>query len=292
MTGELRHLGIGRDQPVAEYLRVRSGEAQAADAVNLGEITDEQRQIGEPAAMHRPAPGVDVLPQQGHLAHATLREMRHFRDHVVEGAREFLAAGVGHDTIGTVLAATLHDRDEGTHAIHAWCGQAVEFLDLGKGHVHRGPVRGQYVVQHLRQAVQGLRAEHQVHIRRAPDDRRTLLTRDTTADTDNNPGPGHFQFAPQAELGEHLLLRLLADGTGIEQQHVGLGRILGGFEPMAGRERVRHARGIVLVHLATEGLDVQLAGHAGGIKPHRGQVNPLLRRDGAVSWIGIGGDQA
>jgi hypothetical protein len=92
-----------------------------------------------------------------------------------------------------------------------------------------------------------------------------FLARDATADTNNKIGAGRLQFAPQAELGEHLLLRLLADRTGIEQQHIGLGRIVGSLEPVTGRERVRHARGVVLVHLATEGLDMQLAGHREGI---------------------------
>ena len=48
MIGKLRHIGIGVDQPLVELQRVRGGEADAADAVDLGEIADQQRQVGEP----------------------------------------------------------------------------------------------------------------------------------------------------------------------------------------------------------------------------------------------------
>jgi hypothetical protein len=82
-------------------------------------------------------------------------------------------------------------------------------------------------VEHLRQPVQGLRAEHQVDVGRALADRLALLARHAAADADHQlrarclPGP------PAAELREDLLLRLLADGAGIQQQDVRILRPVG-----------------------------------------------------------------
>ncbi|MCR4333030.1 MAG: hypothetical protein NUV34_10095 [Sulfuricaulis sp.] len=191
-------------------------------------------------------------------------QMRHFRDHVIERPAEFLATRVGHDAEAAILAAAFHDRDQCPHAVHPRLGQAVEFLDFGERNIHRRLVVGQDAVQHLRQAVQGLRAEYHVHVRRAPYDRRAFLAGNAAANANNQAGTRGLQLAPQAQLREHLLLRFLADGTGIKEQYVGLGRVVRGFQPVAGRKRVRHARGVVLVHLAAEGFDMQLAGHVPG----------------------------
>ena len=61
--------------------------------------------------------------------------------------------------------------------------------------------------------------------------------------------------APAAELREHLLLRLLAHRAGVEQQDVGLRRIVGQLVALRLAQHVRHLGGVVLVHLAAEGLD-------------------------------------
>ena len=65
---------------------------------------------------------------------------------IVERARDFLTAGVGHDAERAVLRTAFHDRHEGTRAVDARGRQPVELLDFRKGDVDlRGPgaaVRG------------------------------------------------------------------------------------------------------------------------------------------------------
>jgi hypothetical protein len=89
------------------------------DAGNLGDVFDQQRQVGRfvagqrlPAAGHRAAVGIDVLAEQGHLLDALRGQTRHFGQDVVEGARDLFAARVGNDAERAELAAALHDRDE------------------------------------------------------------------------------------------------------------------------------------------------------------------------------------
>jgi hypothetical protein len=70
-----------------------------------------------------------------------------------------------------------------------------------------------------------------------------------------------LQVLDSPEVGEHFLLRLLAHRTGIEQDDVGLLRIIGDLQPVGLGEHVSHLARVVLVHLAAEGLDVYLASH-------------------------------
>jgi hypothetical protein len=252
---------------------VRGGVADAADALERGDGADQGGQVGHvPAvaiAVDRAAVGVDVLAQQVDLAHALRRELGAFEQHVVEGPRHFLAAGVGHHAERAVLAAALDDRDIGARALGARFGQAVELLDLGEADVHLRAAAVAAGVDHAGQAVQGLRTEHQVHVGRALEDGLALLAGDAAADADQHR-PVLLQVFPLAELGEDLFLGLFADRAGVDQDDVGLGLVGGQLQAMFGGEHVGHAGRVVLIHLATVGLDVELAlggrvhGHGGG----------------------------
>jgi hypothetical protein len=133
---ELGHARVGIDQPLRELLRVRGGVADALEAGNLRHVLEEQGEVGGFAVGHRPAVGVDVLPEQRHLLHAAVGEIGDLGQHVVERSRHFLAAGVGHDAEAAVLAAAFHDRHERARTRDARRRQRVELLDLGEGHVH------------------------------------------------------------------------------------------------------------------------------------------------------------
>ena len=69
---------------------------------------------------------------------------------------------------------------------------------------------------------------------------------------------GLLEHADPAELGIDLLGRLLADMAGVEDDEIGVLGV-GGLGKALGCERVRHTMGIVDVHLAAEGLDVDFA---------------------------------
>jgi hypothetical protein len=47
----LRHVAVGLDQRIAELQRVRGGEADPADALDLGDGADQQAQVGDLAVV-------------------------------------------------------------------------------------------------------------------------------------------------------------------------------------------------------------------------------------------------
>jgi hypothetical protein len=107
----------------------------------------------------------------------------------------------------------------------------------------------------------GLRAEHQIHLRRPPKNLRAFGLRDTARNRDHHVlarrGLVVLEPAQTAQLGEHLLGRLFANVTGIEDDHVGAPRAV--HRGIAERcQDVRHTRGVVDVHLTTVGFDEKL----------------------------------
>ena len=142
----------------------------------------------------------------------------------------------------------------------------VEFLDFREADIDLRFPAAAFGIDHFRQAVQGLWAEHQIDIGCALEDGFAFLRGHAAADADDQIRVAGFQFAPAAELGENLLLRFFTDGAGVDQDDVGLVFVLGQFQAVAGIEYVRHFVRVVLVHLAAVGFDVQLLG--GGFPGH------------------------
>ena len=114
MVDQLRHLAVGLDQALAELIRVAGGEAQALDARDLRGVFQQQGQVGVLARVaHLAAVGIDVLAQQIELHHALVGQAGDLGQHIVEGARDLFAAGIGHDAVAAVLGAAFHDGNEG-----------------------------------------------------------------------------------------------------------------------------------------------------------------------------------
>jgi hypothetical protein len=137
----------------------------------------------------------------------------------------------------------------------------IELLDFGERDVHLRAAARATGVDHLRQAVQRLRTEHEVDVRRARNDGRAFLARDAAAHTDQQVGIRFLEFAHAAQIGEDFFLRLFAHGAGVEENDV---RVFGGVgldEAFSGAEHVDHLVGVVLVHLAAKGLYINFLGH-------------------------------
>jgi hypothetical protein len=200
------------------------------------------------------------LPEQRHFLHALRREFRHFGQHVFEAARHFLAARVRHYAERAVLAAAFHDGDESARAFHARRRQVIELLDFRKRDVDLRLAARAPRFDHLRQAMERLRAEHEIHVWRALHDRRAFLARHAAADADDEIGLLALQELHAAEIVEHALLRLFAHRAGVEQQNVRLVGIIRLLDAAFG-EHVGHLVRIVLVHLTAEGAYVELLRH-------------------------------
>ena len=105
----------------------------------------------------------------------------HLGHDLLERAAHFLAARVRHDAERAVLAAAFHDRDERRGARGARLRQPVEFLDLGKADVDDRAAMLLQLGEHVGQAVDGLRPEHEVDERRTLRDALAFLAGHATA---------------------------------------------------------------------------------------------------------------
>ena len=265
---QLRHAGVDVDQPLRELVRVAGGVADARDTRDSRDRLDEQREVGDFVSVarvahnthdaHSAAVGVDVLAQQRHFLHALRDQAGDFGQHVVQWPVHFFTARVGHHAVRAVLRAAFHDRHEGRSTLGAGGRQVVELLDLGEADVHLRALLAAPRGNHLRQPVQGLRAEDQVDIGRAFDQRRAFLAGHAATHTDQHALL--FKVLDAAQVAEHLFLRLLAHRAGIEQNQVGLLDVGRRFVAIGGMQHVNHLARVVVVHLAAEGADEHLLG--------------------------------
>ena len=139
-----------------------------------------------------------------------------------------------------------------------------------------------------REAMIALRPDHDIDGPRARHDLGPLGLRDAAGDGNQRVAAlslSLFLGKPgAAELRIDLLRRLLPDVAGIENDEIGFGLILG--QDIACRlERFGHALGVVGVHLAAEGLDMELLGQRslGGLSQAPFVEHACRPRQGPIS---------
>ena len=220
--------------------------------------------------------GVDVLAEQHDLAGAGCDEPPCLGFDVGGGSGILGPAGVGHDAEGAETVAPLLDREERRDSpprlrAGQLLRQMVEARVRRHARIHGGAPRLGGASHHARQAVVGLGADDDIDEGRPRCDLFALGLRDAACDGEQHLAPGAlarlFQRAQPAELGIDLFGRLLADVAGVEDDQIGV------FErrrrAIAERcQDVRHAGGVVDIHLAAESLDVELFRH--GLAVYRG----------------------
>ena len=261
MADQLWHVGIDIDQTVGKFQRVRGGETDTVNAINSRHHRDQLGQVTDGAVVFGTAISVDVLPQQIDFPYPFLRQPEALSNHIIHGPADLGAPGVRHDAVGAVFVAPLHDGNKRGRAIHTWLGQTVKLLNLRESYIHHGNVVCFAGVDHLRQAVQSLRAKHHIDLGCAPANFFTFLTGHTATDTDDQVRVFLFQLAPATELMEQFFLGFFPHRTGVDQQDIRLFGVISQLQGMSLTEQVCHTGRIVLVHLATMGLDIQFFAH-------------------------------
>ena len=134
--------------------------------------------------------GVDVLPDQRHLAHAGFGQTLDLGDDLLHRPRDFGAARIGHDAKRAELVAAFLHGDEGGNAALGDCLAArrrkrVELVVDGKFGVDDLLARLRAREQ-AGQAVIVLRADHQIDRAGAPDDLFALGLRHAAGDRDQH----------------------------------------------------------------------------------------------------------
>ena len=258
--GRLRH---GLDRLGPQILGVRTGEADAPDALHRADLA---QQLGEEGSPLRDvaAVGVHVLPEQRHLGDPAAGQHLHLRHDVVEGAARLRAP---------------HRRDDAERAGVVTSGLNVDprrvgQLPNGTGTQQRVvPRLGRRCVEDLHDGALGLRpaqepgragqvvgAEDDVdpaHLLLNP---LPVLLGQAAADGNLEPGLGVHQLLEAAQRPVEPLVGVLPDAARVEHDHIRLLHGGGGRQPI-GHEQPGEPLGVVLVHLAPEGTDEIGPGH-------------------------------
>ncbi len=241
ITSSVKSRGCG------DVKRTRSRPStSAAGAQQLAE--------GEPVT-ELDAVRVDVLPEQRHLQHTFGDQRLDLGEHVAGAAVPLGAAQRRHDAERAGVVAPDADRDPGGVGRLATGRQGgrehverLEDLDLCLP-VHPGPL------EEDRQRPDVVGAEDDVDVRRPAGDLGAVLLRQTAADGDLHARPGGLDGRQVAEVAVELVVGVLPDRAGVEDDdvRVGAGR---GPHVACLLEQPGQPLGVVHVHLAPVGADL------------------------------------
>ena len=205
---------VGVDQCVGKLHRVRGGVADALDTGNLPHSA-AIRQSRRSRLVTVAAVGVDVLAQQVDfcrpLSPPGERPRRSHRPPGATPPRHGYRAP--RRRCSTCEQPSMMEQRRGPVDLWARAGGRT-FSISGKLTIHSWCPRAA-LLHHLRQAMQGLWAEYQVHIGCALTDLRTFLAGHAAAHADHQVGILLFQVLPATQLVEHLLLGFFPYRTGI-----------------------------------------------------------------------------
>ena len=236
---------------------MRGGEPHAQQRRDRRHAAHQLREIDVARTV-----GIDVLPQQRHLAVAVFEQTARLGDDGLRIAAPLAAPGVGDHAVGTEVVAPPHDRHEGAHAVavEAHGGDFGIGLLGRKQHVDTLAARLGLAHQ-ARQVAVGVRPGHDIDARRSLDQ---LLAQafghaaDDAHDKTRIRAPVAFhlgQTAPDALLG------VVADRAGVDQDDIGLADAVRIDIAFALHERNDDLR-VADVHLAAVGLDEKFASGA------------------------------
>ena len=256
---DVRRLGHGQDDVVGERRRVRAGEPDPLEALDL---TARAQQLAEGEAVAElDAVGVDVLAEERHLDDALGHERLDLGEDLAGPAVLLLAAQARHDAEGARVVAPDRDGDpaavgrvapgrqgRGEHL------EALEDLDLGLAVVRRA-------VEQRGQGPDVVGAEHDVDPGRTLDDGASVLLGHAPAHGDLQVRVLLLGRAQLAEVAVELVVGVLAHGARVEDDDVGdLGSVPRGqareVDVPGGLEEPREALAVVDVHLAPVGAHV------------------------------------
>ena len=214
--------GVREDDVLLHVLRVRRGVADAPQAVERVELVQQRGERRALAAAHRAAVGVDVLAQQRDLDDAVVHHVAHLGDELVVRPVDLAAARGGHDAVRALHVAAGRDLHPALELAGALGRQvAGEALELEEA------LGGQRVAgQELGQLVDLAGAERDVDEREVAEDLVLHRLRPAAADADDDLRVAALVRGGLAQVGDEAAVGLLADRARVEQDQVGVARLL------------------------------------------------------------------
>ena len=179
---------IARNHARRHVARVRAGEADPLQPVDVVEALEERREVARRVV--RRLVVIDDLPEQLDFPRPGVRRLPRVGEDVGDRPHPLVAARVRHDAEGAELVAAFDDRDVGLQRV-ATARDAERKRDvLDRVEIDRGAcaraAAGRRVDEH-RQALQVLRTDDHVHGGRAFQNLLAFLLRDAPRDGDDRP---------------------------------------------------------------------------------------------------------
>ena len=201
-----------------------------------------------------------------------------------------------------VLLAAFHHRDERLERAAPTAGRAVILTSGASPVSSTGRPLAPDAVDQLGDTGDGGRAEHEIDGGRPALDGVLVELRHAAHDADDEIRPLGLEQAQLAELREHLVLGLLADGAGVDEDEVGLGLVGGQLLAVLAQE-TGDPLGVILVHLTAVRDQMEL-GHSclenpafalnldrsirpSGKSNHRGALDCGIVRPGAFGGLEV-----
>src|SRR3954469_8150631 len=251
VLAERRQLGVRADDVLAHVLRVRARVADAVDAVDRVDQGQQLRE-GRLRALGQVAPvGVHVLPQERDLADAVGGQPLDLLDQLAGRAAHLAPARRRDDAVRAAAVAANRDLDPALVLALALRRQvAGEGLELEEALRREAVAR-----QELGQLRHLAGSERDVHERELLEHLVLHGLCPAAAHADHPLRILGLQPLGLAQMADQPVVRLLADGAGVEEDQVGL-VALAGLLVAERLEHALHALRVVLVHLAAERRDV------------------------------------
>jgi hypothetical protein len=218
LVADVGGLGHRRDHVIGEVLRVRAGEPDPLQPVDVT-AGPQQLAEGEPVAELDPV-GVDVLTEQGDLQDALLDQRANLGEDVAGPAVPLTAAQGRDDAEGTgVVAADRDGHPAGVGRLPSGGQRGREDLQ-GLADLDLGLVVVPRPVQQHRQGADVVGTEHDVDPGRPADDLAPVLLREAAADRDLHAGVGELGGTQVPQVAVEPVVRVLAYRAGVEHHDV------------------------------------------------------------------------
>ena len=222
VLAQLRLGGDGINELMAGVLGVAGHKA---DVIIAGHGAQQVEKVGEIDLLFQTlAIAVHVLTQQGDLLIARFHKTAELRKDIAGLAALLAAADVGHDAVGAEVIAAVHDGQPCAELALAPDGNVLHDDRTLCGVQQHPLMLLQFLGDQLRQGVDAVHAEHQIHIGVALAQlfHNVFLVGHAAAQSDDEAGLFFLKALQRAHVAEHPLLGVLTHGAGVEQNQVGV----------------------------------------------------------------------
>ena len=170
--------------------------------------------------------GVDILPEEGHLAIAVRRCTAHLRHDLLGHAAALTSAHVGDDAVRTIIIAPIHDRHPRRECPATRDRQILLHRMRIERDIHHGRTLRRDLRDNAPQLLHLARTEHKVDVRCTAHEVLPLLLRHAARNPEDQLWMTLLDLLDLADLPVDLVLCRLAHTARIDEDDIGVRRLL------------------------------------------------------------------